>query len=243
MTQHFAQPGEGPLYQQIKDLVVDRIVTGVWKPGDRLPAEMELAEETNVSQGTVRKALDELCHANLLVRHQGRGTFVSTHTPQRELYHFFHLAGADGVKHLPPRSDVHSVTKRRANQKETERLALAGNADVVVIKRTRFLDRRPAIAETIVLPAARFAGLEKESDIPNDLYQRYEETYGVTIHKANERLRAIAATKSEARALGIAVGAPLLEIDRIAETLNGSPVEWRLSRCDSRHHSYLNENV
>ena len=82
-----------------------------------------------------------------------------------------------------------------------------------------------------------------DNEIPNELYQLYEETYGVTIHKAIESLRAVIATRTEAKTLGLADGSPLLEIDRIAETLDGTPVEWRLSRCDSRTHRYLNENV
>ncbi|MBT6096153.1 MAG: GntR family transcriptional regulator [Rhodospirillaceae bacterium] len=243
MTDFHAQPGNGPLYEQVKHLIVERVVSGVWTPGDRLPSETALAREINVSQGTVRKAMDDLCHENLLVRHQGRGTFVSIHTAQRELYHFFHLAGADGIKRLPQRSDVVSNTRRRANRAEAERLQLPAAAEVIVIKRNRHLDGQPAIIETIVLPATRFVGFERETDIPNELYQRYEEIFGVTIHKVEESLCAVAATRAEAKALGIEPGAPLLEIDRTAETLEGMPVEWRLSRCDSRTHRYLNENV
>jgi GntR family transcriptional regulator len=243
LTTFHAQPGNGPLYQQVKHLIVGRVVAGVWNPGDRLPAETQLAKEINVSQGTVRKALDELCHDNLLVRHQGRGTFVSIHTAQRELYHFFHLADPNGIKRLPSRSDVVSNTRRRANQKEADRLNLQSNADVIILKRIRHLDGRAAIAETIVLPASRFSDFGNDNEIPNELYQLYEETYGVTIHKAIESLRAVIATRTEAKTLGLADGSPLLEIDRIAETLDGTPVEWRLSRCDSRTHRYLNENV
>jgi GntR family transcriptional regulator len=243
MTDFHAQPGNGPLYEQVRDLIVARVVSGEWTPGDRLPAETELARQVNVSQGTVRKALDELCSANLLVRHQGRGTFVSTHNAERELYHFFHLAGADGIKRLPPRSDVISNTRRRATKKEVQRLGLAEGDAVFVLKRVRFLDGRAAIAETIVLPAKRFEGFGADGDIPNELYQLYEVSHGVTIHRAVESLKAVAATRTDAKLLGIEAGTPLLEIDRIAETLDGEPVEWRVSRCDSRHHSYLNENV
>ncbi len=243
MTNLLAQPGNGPLYEQVKHLIVERVVSGVWNPGDRLPSETALAREINVSQGTVRKAMDDLCQENLLIRHQGRGTFVSIHTAQRELYHFFHLAGPDGNKRLPQRSDVASRTRRRINRVEADRLQLPMAAEVIVIKRNRFLDERPMIVETIVLPATRFVGFERETDLPNELYQRYEETYGVTIHKVEESLRAVAATRAEARILCIEPGDPLLEIDRLAETLEGIPVEWRLSRCDSRTHRYLNENV
>src|SRR3546814_14076323 len=70
-------PGFKPLYQQVKDLLIGRLIGSYWKPGDLLPSEMQLAEELGVSQGTVRKALDEMTADNLLVRRQGRGTYVA----------------------------------------------------------------------------------------------------------------------------------------------------------------------
>jgi GntR family transcriptional regulator len=237
------QPGNGPLYQQIKKLIVGRIVDGTWTPGQRLPSETRLGQEMGASQGTVRKALDDLVAENLLIRHQGRGTFVATHTAQRELFHFFHLVDEDGIKLLPAYSQLIDCSRRRANQGEIKRLRLSGSAHVISITRIRHLNDCPAIYETITLPAACFPDFENADDIPNELYGRYENSYGVTIHKATERLRAVAAYDQEAEALGIKLGAPLLEIDRIAETLDGTPVEWRVSRCDSRTHSYLTEIV
>ena len=243
MNQINIQPGNGPLYQQVKQLFVERVVEGIWTPGTRLPSEIELAQEINVSQGTVRKALDALCQDNLVYRHQGRGTFVSTHTAQRELYHFFNLIDQNGEKQLPAHSQLVSVERRRANRAETETLGLVGGAHVIAIYRIRHLKGRPAICETIVLPAARFPGLGRDDDIPNEVYGFYEENYGVTIHKAVERIRAVSATRAEAKARGLRAGAPLLEIDRLAKTLDDETVEWRVSRCDSRSHSYLAEHV
>ena len=243
MDQPQINPGNGPLYQQVKQLFVERVVGGVWAPGARLPSETELAEEINVSQGTVRKALDELCQENLVFRHQGRGTFVSTHTAQRELYHFFHLISENGEQQLPAHSPIISRIQRRANRAELETLALCAGAHVIVIKRIRHLQDQPVISETIVLPLARFPDFGRDHDIPNELYELYEKSYGVTIHKAVERIRAVTATREEAKALGLGANAPLLEIDRLAKTLDDETVEWRVSRCDSQAHYYLAEHI
>ncbi len=235
--------GSGPLYRQIKSLIVERIVDGTWQPGDRLPSELQLGQEVGASQGTVRKALDDLVGENLVIRQQGRGTFVATHTAQRELFHFFHLVDKQGRKQLPVNSRLIDCQRRRATRLESDRLQLTPSSFVIVLHRIRDLDSKPVICETIHLPSAKFPGLGQDEDIPNELYQLYEQDFGITIHKATENLRAVAASPAEARALRVNSGAPLLEIDRLAETLDGTPVEWRVSRCDSQNHSYLSESL
>ena len=237
-------PGFRPLYQQVRDLLVQRIVEGAWKPGDALPPEPALAENFRVSQGTVRKALDELEKRNLLVRRQGKGTFVATHTPQRALFHFFHLVRDDGARALPSHRLL-SVRTGRAEAREAAALALRAGATVIRLKRLRLLDDRVAIVERIAVPAGLFPGLadSRRDELPNELYRHYEQVYGVTVARAVEKLKAVAANAEEAAALALAPGAPLLEIDRLAYGLDGRPVEWRRSRCDSAHHHYLSEIV
>jgi GntR family transcriptional regulator len=238
-----ATPGFRPLYQQVHDLLVARIVAGDWKPGDALPPEPSLARSFKVSQGTVRKALAALEQRNLVVRRQGKGTYVATHTPQRALFHFFHLVGDDGARALPSHRLL-GVATGPAVAGEQRALALRAGAAVTRLKRLRLLGERVAIVERIAVPRARFPSLhEAPDDLPNELYRHYETVYGVTVARAVERLKAVAATPVEARALGLANGAPLLEIDRVAYALDGRPVEWRRSRCDTRSHHYLSEIV
>jgi GntR family transcriptional regulator len=234
-------PDFKPLYQQVRDLLIGRIVAGAWRPGEALPSEFQLASEYRVSQGTVRKALDEMASRNLLVRQQGKGTFVATHTPQRALFHFFHLVADDGARALPEHRPL-SVRAAKATKAEAERLGLRANAAVIRIRRLRLLGRRAAIVESIVLPAALFPGLDKRADaLPNELYRFYEQTYGVAVARAVEKIKAVAAKPDEARFLGLKPGAPLLEIDRVAHALDGRAVEWRVSRCDTNDHHYVSE--
>lgn len=238
MTQQLsALPGFKPLYQQVKDLLIERLIGGYWKPGDLLPSEFQLAEELGVSQGTVRKALDEMTAGNLLVRRQGRGTYVAEHDQEHALFHFFKMTDREG-RPLVPESRVLRISKGRARAVEAARLQLAAGSDVTRITRVRSLAGRPAIFERIALPTALFPDLHGKRDLPNTLYTVFARDYGITIARAEERLSAVAAEADAAKQLGLTEGAPLLAIDRVALGLNGQPVEWRTSLCDTRDQVY-----
>jgi GntR family transcriptional regulator len=180
----------------------------------------------------------------VVVRQQGKGTFVATHTPQRALFHFFHLVGDDGARAMPSHH-VLSLRNAKAAKTEAERLKVGAGTAVIRIKRLRQLGGRNAIVERIVLPGDLFSRLVERTggELPNEVYRYYEEVYGVTVARAVEKLKAVAATTEEARWLGLRPGAPLLEIDRIGYGLDGRAVELRISRCDSTRHHYLSEIV
>ena len=233
--------GFRPLYAQVRDLFVRRLASGEWRAGELLPAEPRLAAELGVSLGTVRKALDELSAQNRVVRRQGKGTYVASYTPERALFQFFQLIGEDGSRVLPE-SRVLSCRIGIASAVERRELRLAARAPVVRIARVRELAGRAVIAERIALSAARFPGLAElpREQIPNTLYVLYERGYGISVAQADERLRAVAAGPSEQRLLSVPSGAPLLEVDRLALDHAGDVVEWRLSRCNTRHCHYGN---
>lgn len=226
-----------PLYVRIREALRQRVQSGHWRPGTMLPSEHELAAELDVHQGTVRKALGELAAERLLERRQGVGTFVAEHTAQAVLFRFFRLFDADG-RQITPNSTPVSIGYGRANAAERRRLALPAGASVVRIARCRTHNGRPFIREQIVLPRARFPDIERESSLPNTLYDLFQRRYATTIAHADEQVSADAADADDATALGIATGSPLLVIDRIAISIDGAPVEWRVSRCwmDGRHY-------
>ncbi len=234
-------PGGGPraqpLYAQVKALLLQHLIAGEWRPGELLPSEFQLADRFGVSQGTVRKALDALAADNVVVRRQGRGTFVAEHDQRRALFHFFHLVGPDGERRLPE-SRLVSVRRGLASRIEAGWLAVGRGTPVIRIRRVRSLDGQPAIAETIAVPQVLFPDLADIREVPNTLYDLYERRYGITIARAVERLSAVAADARDARLLGVPAGTPLLEIDRIALALDGKPVEWRVSRCLTTTHRY-----
>lgn len=234
--------GAGPLYAQVIDLLTSRLATGAWRPGQLIPGESRLADELRVSQGTVRKAVDELVARNLLVRQQGVGTFVAEHDSHRALFHFFHIVAADGSKILPE-SEVLRTSALRATREESRALAIASNAKVVRIERLRHLSGQPTIVETVSVAAKKFPGLSRLKKIPNTLYALYERDYGITIHRAEEQLSAEAAGGRDAQLLRCPPGHPLLKIVRVASGLDDQPVELRVSRCLTTRHHYQNAIV
>lgn len=235
-------PGYRPLYQQVKDLLRRRIVDGTWRPDEVLPSEGRLAVELGVSQGTVRKALDEMAAQKLVVRRQGRGTFVAAHSPDTALFHFFHLVDESGERQMPE-SELLDFRRGIAGPREAEALLLRPGALVVRIDRRRLVAGHPALVERIAVPQTLFPSLDDRGgeELPNTLYDFYQKRYGVTVGRATERLRAILATPEDAAHLGVAAGTPVLEVDRIAFDLDDHPVEWRLSRCLTDRLAYLSE--
>lgn len=229
--------GFKPLYAQVRDQLVRRLVDGTWQPGMLLPSEIELARQLSVSQGTVRKALDAMTAENLLIRRQGRGTYVAEPEESRILFQFFRLQPDIG-KGTFPNSTVLKWKKARATNAEATALELAAEAEVWRIERLRSLCDEPVLVETITLPATRFAGFDRLEEIPNNVYRLYSVRWGITIAQAEERLKAISASARDARRLGCAAGEPLLLISRIARDLEGNPVELRWSRCLTRDIHY-----
>jgi len=233
--------GSISLYMQIKKLLTARVGSGEWLPGSIIPSEINLAQELGVSQGTVRKAITELVESNILTRRQGRGTFVSIHDTDRALFHFFHITDNKGHKVLPDSRVLH-CHRKPASRVEASKLQLANGTRIIRIERVRNFSAKPTMIETIILPAEPFDDLGREGnpDLPNTLYELYEKQYGITIHSADEHLRAVAASKHDAKLLNPEVGTPLLEIERVALTLDKTPVELRISRCSTRNHHYHN---
>ena len=236
--------GSVPLYMQIRELLIVKISKGEWTPGNAIPSEIQLARELGVSQGTVRKAITGLVENNVLIRRQGRGTFVSNHGPDRSLFHFFNIADNKGHKAIPVSRVLH-CRRKQASRMEASKLLLAAKTNIIRIERVRSFSETPTMLETITLPEALFSSLGKGSDydLPNTLYELYEKQYGITIHSADEKLRAVTATKHDATVLNLNVGTPLLEIERVALTLDKTPVELRISRCSTKNHYYQNTCV
>ena len=239
--EHQLTPSYRPLYQQIKEALLARIVSGDWPPGTFIPSESALSKEYGVSVGTLRKALDDLASDLVVIRLQGKGTVVATHDSDRSLFQFFHLTRLDGTRSMPI-SRVLIRECRPATMEEAKILELEAGSAVVHIRRVRDLEGSPALLEDLVVDASRFPALEFEPDpLPNTLYQLYQQRFGQSVARAEERLFAVAAGTPEQETLGVTLGSPLLEIHRVARNLRGEALELRISRCETEHHCYYNE--
>jgi GntR family transcriptional regulator len=230
--------GGRPLYARVRERLVERIRSGEWKPGQLIANEFEIAAEFGVSQGTARKAIGDLAAEGLVVRRQGRGTFVVEHTPAHVLFRFFNLFDETGAALIPDSQDT-KATLAPASTEERELLALDRHARVIRITRIRTRDGAPFIAETIALPEALFPGLAEQPQMPNTLYDLFQKAYGVLVTRTDDRLSAVAADTATGAALGIAPGTPLLRISRVAFGLDDKPVEWRVSLCHLAGAHYL----
>ena len=181
-------------YQKVENIIRQRLIENIWKPGDVLPSEVQLATELDVSQGTVRKALNDMVAENLLYRRQGLGTFVSQHTERRALFLYFSLAGNDGSRILPE-SKILNCKEKEPSDSEYKKLELMKGERVIQFQRIRYYEDVPTIFETITLPLEHFPDFGSDSEPPNNLFRFYQSFYGITVSKAEEQLRSISATK------------------------------------------------
>ena len=228
-SQQSTRPGYRPLYQQVRDLLLERIANGAWRPADALPSEQALADELGVSQGTVRKALDSLAADSLVERRQGKGTYVSMHTQESANFRFFKLAYDNSQIRALPECRNASISRRKPNPDECKRLGLDTKIDVFAITRTRYVDDEPTLFDSIVISSELLPELDAHQPLPNTLYTFYQSEYGVSIVGASEEIKSVAADKMIARALGVDVGGPLLLVERLAYGLNHAPIEFRRS--------------
>jgi GntR family transcriptional regulator len=240
-----ATPAFSPLYQQIKALILQSLQAGEWKPGEAIPSEMDLAARFRVSQGTVRKAIDELAAENLVVRRQGKGTFVATHSEQHVQYRFLKLipdngnVGSEG----PAKRTVLECKRVRASAEVARVLGLRSADAVVQLRRVLSFGGVPTILEDVWLPGNAFKGLSAEqvAGYQGPTYAMYEVEFGVRMVRAEEKIRAVGADAQQALLLKVEQHTPVLSVERVAYTYNDVPMELRRGVYRTDTHHYRNE--
>jgi len=238
-----ASPTFRPLYLQVKAALMERLEAGEWHPGEAIPSEGELARRFGVSQGTARKAVDAMAADNLVVRRQGKGTFVTTHTEeQTSLFRFLRIRRNDGRDEYPA-SRLLDVRRAKASAEVSRALGLRGGASTVTLRRVLEFSGEPVVLDEIVLPASLFRGLTRArvEAYRGSMYSLFETQFGVRMLRAQERVAAIAADSATASLLHVRSGEPLLTVERVTFTYGDRPVEWRRGLCTTRRHAYVNE--
>jgi GntR family transcriptional regulator len=235
-------PTFSPLYRQIKALILQALETGEWRPGQAIPSEQELAGRFSVSQGTVRKAIDEMAAENLLVRKQGKGTYVASHNDPRALFRFLRLVPVDGDL-SSPQSIPLDCWRAKAGQEASRMLAIEPGAPIIIVRRLLKFTNKPVVIDEIYLPGELFQGLSAETlqGWHGSLYSLFESRFGVRMIRAQERIRAVAADRGASEALKVLEGTPLLSVERVTYTYGDKPVEWRRGLYSTAEHFYLNE--
>ena len=240
-----ATPAFSPLYQQIKALLLQSLEAGEWKSGAPIPSEQELAARYKVSQGTVRKAIDELSIDNLLVRRQGKGTFVATHAERQVQYRFLKLVPEDGdaSSQGPAQRQIIDCKRARASADVARGLGLRPGDAVLQVRRVLSFGNKPTILEDIWLPGTPFKGLTAER-LRNDngpMYALFEREFGVRMVRAEEKIRAVLPDATQVELLGVTSSTPLLSVERIAYTYKDAPIEMRQCLYLTHTHYYRNE--
>ena len=241
----FAAPSFSPLYSQIKALILKSLQAGDWKPGEAIPSEMELATRYRVSQGTVRKAIDELAAENLVIRRQGKGTFVATHAERQVQYRFLKLfpdqinSGTEG----PAQRRIVECKRQRANAEVARAIGIRTGDPVLLVRRVLSFAGRPTILEDVWLPGGPFKGLtaERLADDRGPMYAMFETEFGVRMVRAEEKIRASLPDPAQCELLQVVPGTPLLCVERVAFTYNDSPMELRKGLYLTDQHHYRND--
>jgi len=207
-----------------------------------IPSEIELANRFKVSQGTVRKAIDELSAENLVVRRQGKGTFVATHHEARSQFRFLRLAPNEGAMQYPENRII-EVKRQRAPSDVAKLLELKSGDSVIFIRRVQSFLGVPTILDDLWLPGVIFKGLtaERLNEYKGPMYGLFESEFGTHMIRAKEQIRAVCADQLSAELLRIEVGVPLLQVERISYSYGDKPVELRRGLYLTLQHHYRNE--
>jgi GntR family transcriptional regulator len=229
-----------PLYRVVKRSLLRAIEDGRYPAGGTLPNETELAAAFGVSVGTLRHAVDELVAEHLLVRRQGRGTFVATHNADRFLFQFFHVERSDGLREVP-QVELVAFERVRVDEEPAQALGLKPGEPVIQVDNRLLLQGHAVIHDRLTLPALLFKGLNEKRfrERTSTIYHLYQTEFGITVTQAHERARAVGADRLAARILGLAPGTPVMQVRRTALTFGDKPVEYRVSTINTAQHEYV----
>ena len=237
-----ATPAFSPLYRQIKTLLLQSLEAGEWRPGEAIPSEADLAARFGVSQGTVRKAIDEMATDNLVIRRQGKGTFVATHDDPRAFFRFLRLVplagGRESSKSIPL-----ECWRAKAGPESARMLGINIGEGIVILRRLLQFSEKPVVVDEIYLPGEIFNALTLDmlTTYQGSLYSLFESHFGIRMIRAEERIRAVPADRTSAELLGVKEGSPLLSVERLSFSYTEKPVEWRRGLYATAEHCYLNE--
>lgn len=219
-----------PLYLRIRHHLISRVLHGEWKPGECLPSELRLAEEYDASQGTVRRAIENMAISGLVFRQAGKGTFVTSYVNDPESFRFHRLFNEAGEAIASGTSRYLRIEETPADPQAAGALALADDSPGLTVERIRKLGEEPYSLERSFIPEQYCPGLGPplRDRQPESLYLLIEQLYTLLITRTEEKVRAGTATTVEAEALNGAVGAPVIRVERVAYSLGDLPIEWRL---------------
>jgi GntR family transcriptional regulator len=214
-----------PAYGQIEERLIELIESGRLDIGDRLPPERDLATWVGVSRMTARAALRSLAQRGVLARGVGRGTFVARAKFDHDLSQFAGFTEMVRRQGLSANSRIKAINELPAPAEIARELQIETGAPAYRLERVRFADDEPLTLEDAWLPASRFPGL-LDHDVRGSLYELMHVAYDRAPVRAIERLEPVVADADQAESLDVAVGAPLMLVERVAYAADDLPVEY-----------------
>ncbi|MCC7251236.1 GntR family transcriptional regulator [Hyphomicrobium sp.] len=225
-----------PLYLQVRDVLVQRIIVGHWKPGATLPNETQLAQQLGISIGTVRKALDLMEVERIVTRRQGRGTFVNDYASAETTFPFSMFHDSEGQR-ISGHKRGRSISRVQASVEEAARLGVRRGDELIRVERLRDHLDQTFMTEVCLLPAKFFTRLPE--DFGSYRLSALAQLNSILVGRADERVDIALATAQSASDLGVAEGTPLLRLDRVIFSDHEDPLEWRVALCFMRNERYL----
>jgi GntR family transcriptional regulator len=225
-----------PLYLQVRDVLVQRIVVGHWKPGATLPNETQLAQQLGISIGTVRKALDLMEVERIVTRRQGRGTFVNDYASAETTFPFSMFHNFEGQR-ISGTKIGRAITRVAASAEEAARMGQRRGDELIRIERVREHHGQTFMTETCLLPAKFFSRIPE--DFGSYRLSALAQNNSILVGRADERVDIVVANAADAQALAVDEGTPLLLLDRVIFSDHEDVLEWRVARCFVRNERYL----
>lgn len=211
----------GPLYLQVADHMRNRISAGEWPPNIALPNEGELSLQYRISLGTMRKALEHLVRSKLLIRYQGRGTFVIRGRSSTGLRYWpMSLDTLENLSGCETSSSLISVTTAFASAADAALLKLPADAGVEILVCLTRICESTASHDVIIVPSAFGSGPIEQPQAQSDAFPEALVGLMSTVVQCSDRITPALASQEVATLLGIRSGDPVLSIERLAVDRN-----------------------
>ncbi len=243
MATFLLESGPVPLHHQVYLDLSTALDDGEWRPGDRLPTELDLAARYGCSLITVRRALGELAREHRLVRTRGRGTFAIAPPIELDLGGSMSFTEEMQMRGLDPETRLLAARRQRAGEGVAEALNLPGGAPTLFVERLRISAGEPLLLEAVHLPADRFPGLLAADLEHASLYDLLTTRYGTRIVRAREWLEPVHLPRRVAQLLGQDPHQPALLIESIAYGEHDVPIEYGRSYIRGDRTRYYVERV
>ncbi|MGC4378485.1 GntR family transcriptional regulator [Fictibacillus sp. Mic-4] len=213
-----------PLYSQLKQIILEDIDRGVYSPGEKMPTESELCDKYGVSRITVRKAVLDLVDDGILIRQQGKGTFVQRQKIKRELISITGYSEFMVESGKKPDTKIISLNILHASEEIADSLAIEPGDEILEMKRILFYDEMPFVFEVSTYPLTLVPNLDQYIHESISTYEILKNRYHLYPAHKTELINVISAHAEEAKYLNCEVGTPLCKIDKIAYDADRQPI-------------------